>query len=181
MVCFQVEGDAKRFRNELDGRLAKFGLEVAAEKTKVLEFGPLAERKAKDRGERPQTFDFLGLTHFCSRSRSGSIFRMKRVTARKKFKAPREFKEWLKANRTMPIQELMKIVAAKLRGHFAYYGVSDNSQKIGRFADEVRTLLYRWLNRRSNRGNMTWEKFCKLLKKFPLPKPRIRVNLLPTW
>ena len=182
VVCFQVEGDAKRFRNELDGRLAKFGLEVAAEKTKVLEFGPLAESRAKARGEKPLTFDFLGLTHFCSRSQSGSIFRMKRVTARKKFKAKlREFKEWLKANRTMPLKELMKIVAAKLRGHFAYYGVSDNARKIGLFAAEVRTLLYRWLNRRSNRGLMSWEKFDKLLKKFPLPRPRIKVNLLPTW
>jgi group II intron reverse transcriptase/maturase len=181
VVCFQRESNAKRFRKELDGRLAKFGLEVAAEKTKVMEFGPLAAPKAKARGERPQTFDFLGLTHFCSQTRFGRRFRMKRITSRKKFKAKlRMFKEWLKENRTLPTAELMRTVVAKLRGHYAYYGVSDNSRGIRRFAHEARMLLYLWLDRRGKRGSMTWVKFCKLLEKFPLPKPRITVNLFTT-
>jgi len=181
VVCFQRESDAKRCRTELDGRLAKFGLEVAAEKTKVMEFGPLAAPKATARGERPQTFDFLGLTHFCSQTRFGRRFRMKRITSRKKFKAKlRIFKEWLKENRTLPTAELMRTVVAKLRGHYAYYGVSDNSRGIRRFAHEARMLLYLWLDRRGKRGSMTWEKFCKLLEKFPLPKPRITVNLFAT-
>lgn len=179
VVCFQSRSDAIRFRSELDGRLGRFGLEVAPEKTKILEFGPLAESKAKARGEKPETFDFLGLTHFCSRTRNGRRFRMKRVTARKKFKAKlREFTVWLKKNRTLPTPELMKIVASKLRGHIAYYGVSDNSQGINRFVYEVRRLLFKWLNRRGKRGCMSWGKFEKLLKKFPLPVPRIMVNLL---
>jgi len=127
VVCFQKESDAMSFRAELDGRLGNFGLEVAPEKTKILEFGPLAERKAKARDAKPETFDFLGLTHFCSWTRSGRRFRMKRVTARKKFKAKlREFKTWLKKNCTLPTPELMKRVALKLRGHIAYYGVTDN-------------------------------------------------------
>jgi group II intron reverse transcriptase/maturase len=179
VVCFQRKSDATRFRSELDGRLGKFGLEVAPEKTKILEFGPFAVSKAKARGEDPETFDFLGLTHFCSRTRNGRRFRMKRVTARKKFRAKlREFKEWLKKNRTLPTSELMKIVASKLRGHIAYYGVTDNSKGINRFAYEVRRLLFKWLNRRGKRGCMSWGKFEKLLKKFPLPVPRIMVNLL---
>lgn len=179
VVCFQRGSDAARFRAELDGRLGKFGLEVAPEKTKILEFGPLAERQAKARDEKPETFDFLGLTHFCSRARNGRRFRMKRVTARKKFKAKlREFKTWLKKNRTLPTLELMEIVASKLRGHIAYYGVTDNSQGINRFAYEVRRMLFKWLNRRGKRGCMSWVKFKKLLKKFPLPVPRIMVNLL---
>ena len=85
VVCFQRMNDANRFREELDGRLGKFGLEVAADKTKILEFGPLAELKARAKGEKTQTFDFLGLTHFCSRTRDGKRFRMKRKTSRKKF------------------------------------------------------------------------------------------------
>lgn len=179
VVCFQSKQDATRFRSELDRRLGKFGLEVAPEKTKILEFGPLAESKAKARDEKPETFDFLGLTHFCSRTRNGRRFRMKRVTARKKFKAKlRVMKEWLKKNRTLPTPKLMKIVASKLRGHIAYYGVSDNSRGINRFAYEVRRLLFKWLNRRGKRGCMSWEKFEKLLKKYPLPAPRILVNLL---
>jgi group II intron reverse transcriptase/maturase len=178
VVCFQCESDAKRFRAEMEGRLAKFGLEVAAEKTKVMEFGPLAELKAKARDERPQTFDFLGLTHFCSRTRDGRRFRMKRVTARKKFKAKlRDFKQWLRKSRTLPTPGLMKTAAAKLRGHIAYYGVTDNSEGIHRFAYEVRLLLFKWLNRRGKRGCMSWEKFNKLLARFPLPRPTITVNL----
>lgn len=179
VVCFQRKNDATRFRSELDGRLGQFGLEVAPEKTKILEFGPLSPTKAKARGEKPETFDFLGLTHFCSRTRDGRRFRMKRVTARKKFKAKlREFKEWLKKNRTLPTPKLMQRVASKLMGHIAYYGVTDNSQGICRFAYEVRRLLFKWLNRRGKRGCMSWEKFELLLRKFPLPTPRIRVNLL---
>lgn len=178
VVCFQYESEARRFRTELEGRLAKFGLEVAVEKTKVMEFGPRAELKAKARGEKPQTFDFLGLTHFCSRTRDGRRFRMKRVTARKKFKAKlRVFKEWLKKSRALPTPELMKIAAAKLRGHIAYYGVTDNSEGIHRFAYEIRRMLFKWLNRRGKRGFMSWEKFQKLLEKFPLPRPKITVNL----
>lgn len=179
VVCFQSKTDATRFRAELDGRLGKFGLEVAPEKTKIIEFGPLAEPKARRRGGKPETFDFLGLTHFCSRTRDRRRFRMKRVTSRKKFRAKlREFKEWLKKSRTLPTPELMKTAAAKLRGHFAYYGVTDNSPGINRFAYEVRRLLFKWLNRRGKRGCMSWEKFDLLLARFPLPKPRIRVNLL---
>lgn len=179
VVCFQRKNDATRFRSELDGRLGKFGLEVAPEKTKILEFGPLSPTKAKARDEKPETFDFLGLTHFCSRTRNGRRFRMKRVTARKKFKAKlREFKEWLKKNRTLTTPELMERVASKLMGHIAYYGVTDNSQGINRFTYEVRRQLFKWLNRRGKRGCMSWKKFELLLRKFPLPTPRIRVNLL---
>jgi RNA-directed DNA polymerase len=181
VVCCQREADAKRVRTELDGRLAKFGLEVAVEKTKVLEFGPLALPRAKASGEKPQTFDFLGLTHFCSRTRDGRRFRMKRITSRKKFKAKLlALKEWLKKSRTLPTSELMKTVAAKLRGHYAYYGVTDNSQGIGRFAYEATRLLFKWLDRRGKRGSLSWEKFKKLLEKFPLPQPRVTVNLFAT-
>ena len=180
--CFQRESDAKRFRTELEGRLAKFGLEVAAEKTKVMEFGPLAMQKAAAREEKPQTFDFLGLTHYCSRTRDGKRFRMKRITSRKKFKVKlRMFKEWLKVNRTQPARELMKIVSAKLRGHYAYYGVTDNSRGIERFFQGVRRMLCKWLDRRGRTGSMNWENFGKFMAKFPLPKPRIMVNLSAPW
>ncbi len=179
VVCFQRKSDATRFRAGLDERLGKFGLEVAPEKTKIIEFGPLAESKTKREGGKPETFDFLGLTHFCSRTRNRRCFRMKRITSRKKFRVKlSEFKEWLKKSRTLPTPELMKTAAAKLQGHFAYYGVTDNTQGMNRFAYETRRLLFKWLNRRGKRGCMSWEKFELLLAKYPLPKPRIRVNLL---
>jgi RNA-directed DNA polymerase len=178
VVCFQREVDAIRFRHELDERLFRFGLEISPEKTKTIEFGSFAEAKAKKRGGKAATFDFLGFTHYCSRSRNGRHFRMKRVTSHKKFTAKiRMFRDWLKASRTLPTDELMEKVASKLRGHFAYYGVTDNSRGISRFACEIRCLLFKWLNRRGKRGCMNWEKFNLFLKKFPLPRPRIMVNL----
>lgn len=178
VVCFQREVDAIRFRHELDERLFRFGLEISPEKTKTIEFGSFAEAKAKKRGGKAATFDFLGFTHYCSRSRNGRHFRMKRVTSHKKFTAKiRMFRDWLKASRTLPTDELMEKVASKLRGHFAYYGVTDNSRGISRFAYEIRCLLFKWLNRRGKRGCMNWEKFNLFLKKFPLPRPRIMVNL----
>ncbi len=103
---------------------------------------------------------------------------MKRVTSRKKYVANVWiFKEWLKANRTLPTRELMAKVASKLSGHFAYYGVTDNFRGITRFAFTVRKLLFKWLNRRGKRESMSWDKFVLLLVKFPLPQPRIKVNL----
>jgi len=104
---------------------------------------------------------------------------MKRLTSRKKFRAKLlAFKEWLKLNRTTPAPELMKTVVAKVHGHIAYYGVSDNSCGIGRYVHEVRKLLFKWLNRRGKRGSLTLEKFRTFLNRFPLPRPLIRVNLL---
>ncbi len=162
----------------METRLNQFHLEVAPEKTKLFEFGQFAQSKAKVRCERAATFNFLGFTHYCSRTRDGSRFRMKRKTISQRLSAKLVmFKEWLRANRTLPTADILKITAAKLRGHFAYYGVTDNSRSINSFAYLVTRMLFKWLNRRGKRGCYTWEKFNKLLTLYPLPKPRIRVNL----
>ena len=178
VVCFQYKPDAERFREELGKRLGKFGLEVEPTKTKVMEFGRFAVQNAKRRGARAETFDFLGLTHYCGTKKDGKGFRMKRVTARKKFTAKLKiFKEWLKKARTMKTKELWEIVKAKLRGHYNYYGVTDNLRGIVRFEWEVKKLLFKWLNRRGKRNCLDWERFNEMLKRFPLPKPRISVSM----
>ena len=180
VACFATEADAERFNRELSTRLAKFGLEVEPTKTKVLAFGPDAGKRARREGKKkPETFDFLGFTHYCSRTRNGKRFRMKRVTARKKFRVKlAAFKQWLKENRAMmTTRVLWQKVCEKLRGHYGYYGVTDNSPGIGRFYHEVKQLLYKWLNRRSQRKGMTWEKFNLMEVRFPLPRPRIRVSM----
>ena len=178
-ACFEFASDAKYFREEMEARLNQFHLEIAPEKTKLFEFGMFAQSKAKARGERAATFDFLGFTHYCGKTRDGKRFRMKRKTISKRFTAKLVgYKEWLRANRTLPTAKILKITAAKLRGHFAYYGVTDNSKSINNFRYEVLRTLFKWLNRRGKRGCYTWEKFSKLLSIYPLPKPRIMVNLL---
>ena len=178
VVCFQYKSEAEKFRNALGERLDKFGLEVEPTKTRVLEFGRFAVEHAAKRGTKPETFDFLGLTHYCGRSRNGKRFRMKRVTARKRFAAKlRVFKEWLKKARIMKTKDLWEIAKAKLRGHYNYYGVTDNLRGIERFGHEVKMLLFKWLNRRGKRHCLNWERFDVMLKRFPLPIPRIKVRM----
>jgi hypothetical protein len=119
------------FQEELGKRLGKFGLEVEPTKTKMMEFGRFAVQHAKRKGERAETFDFLGFTHYCGTRRGGKGFRMKRVTARKKFVAKLKlFKEWLKNARNMKTKDLWETAQAKLRGHYNYYDVTDNLRGI---------------------------------------------------
>jgi RNA-directed DNA polymerase len=178
VVCFRYKLDAKRFHMELGKRLGKFELEVEPTKTKVMEFGRFAVQHAKRRGRKAETFDFLGFTHYCSTKRDGKGFRMKRATARKKFVAKLKiFKDWLKKVRIMKTKDLWKTAKAKLRGHYNYYGVTDNLPGIKRFGEEVKKLLFKWLNRRGKKNCLNWEKFNKMLERFPLPKPRIRVSM----
>ena len=178
VVCFQNETDAKRFRVELEQRLGQFGLEVAPEKTRCLEFGPFARKRAKARGDKASTFDFLGFTHYCGQARKGKRFRMKRKTISKRLTAKlRLYKEWLKKNRTLTTPEILYKTMQKLRGHYGYYGVTDNSKGIGSYYYAVRGILYKWLNRRGKKGCYSWEKFAKLLARYPLPSPRIKVSL----
>jgi RNA-directed DNA polymerase len=179
VACFKQEADAKRFRMEMEQRLNQFGLEIAPEKTRILEFGPLAQQRAKRRGERKaETFDFLGFTHYCTTSRNGKKFRTGRKTISKRMSAKLKlYKQWLRSNRTLPTAEIMRTTANKLRGHYAYYGVSGNSKSISNFAYEVRMILFKWLGRRGKRGSLSFEKFDLLQRRFPLPPARILVNL----
>jgi group II intron reverse transcriptase/maturase len=178
VVCFRYKQDAERFHMELGKRLSHFGLEVEPTKTKVIEFGRFAVQNAKRRGRKAETFDFLGFTHYCSTKRDGKGFRMKRATARKKFVAKLKiFKDWLKKARIMKTKDLWKTAKAKLMGHYNYYGVTDNLPGIARFGEEVKKLLFKWLNRRGKRNCLNWKKFNKMLERFPLPKPRIRVSM----
>ncbi len=179
VVCFKQEADAIRFRREMEERLNQFGLEIAPEKTRSLEFGPSAQKKAKERGERKaECFDFLGFTHYCTTIRNGKRFRIGRKTISKRMSAKlKAYKQWIRANRTLPTAEIMRTTANKLRGHFAYYGISGNGKSISCYAYEVRMLLFKWLGRRGKRGSLNYEKFDLLLKRFPLPGARIMVKL----
>jgi len=178
VVCFQAETDAKRFRQAMEERLNPFGLEIAPEKTQRIEFGMFARKRAKARGEKAATFDFPGFTHYCSCTRDGRYFRMKRKTISKRITAKlKVYKEWLKKNRTLTTPEIIQKTARKLRGHYGYYGVTDNSQGINAYYYEVRGILYKWLGRRGKKGCYSWAKFAKLLARYPLPTPRITVKL----
>lgn len=179
VVCFQYEEDAKRFRQEMEARLNQFGLEIAPEKTQCIEFGNYANDRAKARGEKKAaTFDFLGFTHYCSRSRNGRKFRMKRKTISKRLTLKlKVYRDWLWKNKERPTAEILKTTARKLIGHYGYYGVTDNIKCINAYYYNVKRILHNGLNRRGKRGCCSWEQFERLLVRFPLPRPKVMVNL----
>ncbi|AFV02725.1 Retron-type RNA-directed DNA polymerase [Dehalobacter sp. UNSWDHB] len=178
VACFQYQKDAERFYEALKKRLKKFNLEIAEEKTRIIEFGRYAQRDVQRRGGRkPETFDFLGITHYCGRSRKGR-FKLRWKTARKKFQAKLiEFNEWIKTNRNLPFKDIWKKVNAKLRGHYNYYGVSDNWQGLLEYRNQVERILYKWLKRRSQRTKLTWPRFNQMLERYPLVRPKSLINL----
>ncbi len=169
IACFREKEDAEKFYADLKKQLADFGLVLQEEKTKLIEFGSKAQASRKAKGEdKPETFDFLGFTHYCSKSRKG-WFRVKRRTSRKKFhKKVRDISQWLKKSRGMKVSLLIKMVNQKLRGHYQYYGITDNSRMMMQYCYETRRALFKWLNRRSQRRSYTWEEFNELLKYCPL-------------
>ncbi|UOF90084.1 group II intron reverse transcriptase/maturase [Fodinisporobacter ferrooxydans] len=178
VCCFQYRDDAERFYAALRNRLSKFNLSIAEEKTKIIEFGRFAETNRKRRGEgKPETFVFLGFTHYCSKSQRGA-FRVKRKTSGKKFRQKmKAMKTWIRFNRHMEQEEFLRTIRSKLAGHYRYYGITDNFKMIHSFYDQTINLMYKWLNRRSQRKSFTWENFREMLGKFKLPKPKIYVNI----
>ena len=135
ICCFQCKDEAEMFLKVLKKRFAKFGLELAEEKTKILEFGRFAAVNRKNRGEgKPEIFDFLGFTFYCGKANKKGFFRCRVKTSKKKFVSKlRAMKEWIKEHRTMPMAKLFKTISAKLRGHYQYYGVTDNTASIKSF------------------------------------------------
>jgi len=170
VFCFQYEGEAKKFFVDLRERLEKFGLKLSEEKSKLIKFGQFAKEKA---GE----FDFLGFTHYMGKTRIG-FYVPKVRTSEKKLKAKRsKVKMWIRKNIHIPIGDLIKKTNLRLQGHYNYYGVSFNFAKMRGFYEYVRWQIKRGLKRRSQKDKTTWEKLDKLLERFPLAKPRIKVTL----
>jgi group II intron reverse transcriptase/maturase len=178
-VCMiQYQEDARHVERALRERFAKFDLELHPEKTRVIGFGRYERENARRQNRRAHTFDFLGFTHFCGSSRRGK-FIVGRRTSRKKFrKKCQELNAWLKRVRNYrPVKEWWPILAAKLRGHYQYYGVSGNMPSLQRYYRLALRLALKWLNRRSQRRSFSWAGFYKYLEHYPLPPPRIVHNL----
>lgn len=178
--CFQNKWEAEVYQKRLRERFRKYGLELAEEKTKILEFGRFAKKNRRNRGEgKPETFDFLGFTFYCGMNGKKEFYRCRVKTSKKKFRSKiRTMKEWIKNHRTMPLEELFKKINEKLRGHYQYYGVIDNTREMKNYLSQTKWLLYKWLNRRSQKRSYTLETFHNgLLRTFPLEEPIIKVSL----
>lgn len=180
VACFQYRDDAEKFYRSLGARMAKFDLELAPEKTRILEFGRFAAGNRKSRGEgKPETFNFLGFTFYCSTNQANTKFRVKVKSDRKKMTSKlNKCNAWIKENRhKFRPHELIRKLNRSLAGYFNYYAVTDNTRMLHTFLYIVSKQLFYWLNRRSQRNSYTWDSFNKLLMKVPLAQPRLKHNL----
>lgn len=170
VVGFQHRADAERFRVELEERFRKFNLELHPEKTRLLEFGPFAADNRRKHGQRrPETFDFLGFTHICARSRSGR-FMVLRQTMRNRLQAKlNEVNVSLKRRMHDPVPEIGKWLRAVLIGHFNYYGVPMNIRALALFRFRVCRLWHRALSRRSQTGRVVWEQMRRYIDRWLPP------------
>lgn len=177
VICVQYKDDAEKILEKLKDRLGKFGLELAEDKTRRIEFGRFSKQDAQAKGAKPATFNFLGFTHYIDQTRSRR-FKLGCKTDRNKLTAKRKaLNEWLKSARNlMPLQELWKNLRAKLTGHFRYYGISGNFRSMAKYRWECLRLVLKWLNRRSQKKSFNWETFRRYMEKYPLPKPAIYHN-----
>ena len=174
VVGFEHREDAERFWADLRDRLAKFGLELNAEKSRLIEFGRHAAQSRAARGlGKPETFQFLGLTHICGKTRKTGRFKLKRITDSNRVRAKlHALKGEMAKRRHLPIPEQGRWLASVLRGHYNYYAVPDNGAALIAFRERVIRHWLRSLRRRSQRSTMTWERIRRLADEW-LPQPRI--------
>lgn len=166
-VCgFAYRHEAERFAGQLQERLKQFGLEVAPDKTRTLRFG---------RGGGPHNgrFDFLGFEFYWRPSRRGRPLVQRRTARKRLCKSVATFTEWIRRSRHRKLPEIMKTLASKYRGYWNYYGVRGNSKSLEQFFQQTRRILFKWLNRRSQKKSYTARGFERLLRRFQIPHPCI--------
>lgn len=174
-VCVvQYAEEAERIEKALKSRFGRYGLEIHPTKSRNISFGRDERQNAERENRRPNTFDYLGFTHFCDLSRKGK-FKIGRRTSRKRFADKcKSMNEWMgKIRNKVETKEWWKTLKAKVRGHIQYYGVSENYNSIEKFYNITVKLAHKWLNRRSQKRKMNWEKFTHYLECYPLPRPKI--------
>jgi RNA-directed DNA polymerase len=181
IVC-AVEEDARRIMEVLPKRLGRFGLTMHPDKTRLVRFVRPARPPGEndDKGPSPDSFDFLGFTHFWGRTRKGG-WAVTRRTAKDRFgRAVRKIAEWCRLHRHDPIEHQHQSLVRKLIGHDAYYGITGNVRALQRFRCAVQEVWRAWLNRRGGRTRMGWERFNRLIGRYPFPVARvIRTALKP--
>jgi group II intron reverse transcriptase/maturase len=173
VMCAQYKDDAVRFLESLKERLAKFGLELHPDKTRLIEFGRFAAENRRKRGlGKPETFDFLGFTHSCSVTRFSRKFKLLRKTISKRWKSKLvEIYNELKYRINHPLKVVGKWLRSVVRGYFNYFAIHDNLDTLGAFRASLLKLWFKVIRRRSHKARMTWERFLPIADKYiPLPE-----------
>ena len=171
VFVFETERDARRVAEVLPKRFGRFGLRLHPKKTRLLSF-----QRPKDRGPRPlgpRSFDFLGFTHHWGRSKRGGWVVKRKTASSRLTRALNSLRLWCRNHRHQKVRWQQQKLAQKLQGHYAYYGITGNSRSLSAFQWHAERIWRKWLDSRSQKARMTWERFTRLLKHHPLPKPRI--------
>ena len=184
VAVFQYKNDAERFYSLLIDRFSRFGLRTAEEKTRILRFGRFAAADSEKEHRtdptvrsKPETFDFLGFTFYCSTNKKGR-FCCKVRSAGKRVKTKlKRISLWMKQNRSLKLKEFMEHIRRVLTGYFNYYCVTCNEHCTAAFRYQVCRLMFKWLNRRSQRKSFNWTEFMKMLEIFQIPKAYFRVDI----
>ena len=187
VMGFQYRREAERFLGEMKERFDQYGLEIHREKTRLIEFGRFAEANRAERGEgKPETFDFLGFTHICSRTQKGNRFTIRRKTIAKRLRTKlKEVREAIIRRRHEPVPALGKWLRSVIQGHLNYFAVPGNRKAVDRFRTEINRAWLFALRRRSQKsGNLTWDRIKRLIKTWiptaktqhPYPNQRLCVN-----
>ena len=185
ILGFQYKHEALRFLKELKSRFKKFNLEMNAQKTALIEFGRFAAKDRKERGKgKPETFDFLGFTHICSRSRKGKFTVLRKTSGKKMRNKLAELKKTMRERMHWPIPEVGKWLKTVLVGHYRYFGVPWNGKSLALVRSAITRVWFRALRRRSQRHRLTWQRMSRLAKTWlpypfichPYPLQRMRVN-----
>lgn len=173
VLCFQYREDAEKVLQVLPKRFARFGLTLHSEKTRLVDFGPQALARADRMGTRPDTFDFLGLTHKCARSRRGKFMVQVKTMKKRLRRSLKAVAEWCQVHRHDPVDRQQAVLKMKLRGHYQYYGRPTNYRSLWKFYRAVVRTWKKWLARRTRGRRLTWGKYAQLLQRYPLLLPRI--------
>jgi len=179
VACFQYKSDATNFLQKLDERVQEFALKLAEDKTRCIEFGRFARENARKRGEKPKEFTFLGFTHYCGKTEKG-YFKVKRRTSRKKLgQSLRKFTEWArKARSVLRKGEMLRQARTRVNGYLNYYAITDNSDRCSYYVHCLERILFKWLNRKSQRRTYTWSAFSQALTCLDWPNAsRVRKDL----
>jgi group II intron reverse transcriptase/maturase len=168
VMGFEREDDARRVMAVLPRRFGRFGLTIHPEKTRLLEFYP------PERTGRPApSFNFLGFTHHWAVSRRGRPYVQRQTRKDRLVRSLRAVSDWCRVHRHQSLHEQWQHLQAALRGHYAYYGITGNLRRLQRCYEAVRRLWHKWLRRRSDRRDLTWDRYAQILERYPLPLPRV--------
>ena len=174
VLGFEREADARRVMEVLPQRMRKYGLSLNREKTRLVFFRRPSRGQRSGKG--PGTFDFLGFTLYWRRMRQGMWWVLCKTKRASLSRAIQKVAEWCRNHRHLPVKEQHAALRVRVQGHFNYFGMSGNLRSLSLLVLKAERAWYYWLRRRSHKTRLNWERFGKLLKIFPLPKPRVLIK-----